>query len=321
MNTLAAILAVLGAAVVVVPVAASRAEHPANGGGLDLGVMSFNIRYGSASDGDNRWELRRDLVAEVLRRHRPDVAGLQEALAWQLDELLAVLPHYATVGVGRDDGRRGGEFAPILFDTRRFRVDQQGTFWLSDTPELPGSKSWGNTLPRICTWVRLIEVPSRRGVYVYNVHLDHASRPSRECSAVLLAQRIAARTHRDPVLLTGDLNAGEESRTVGLLTGAAALPPAPGTGPAFVPLVDTFRALHPDATGVGTYHGFAGRTDGEKIDYVFAPASAEVRAAAIVHDAPQGRYPSDHFPVIARLCLMTTGRPMPSPSEHRAPAR
>ncbi|MHC4090816.1 MAG: endonuclease/exonuclease/phosphatase family protein, partial [Planctomycetota bacterium] len=180
-------------AVAVQPAAAGRQEPASTDDGLDLRVMSFNIRYGSARDGENRWEKRRDLVFAVLRDHRPDVAGLQEALHWQIDEIRQALPKYAMVGVGRKDGKRNGEFAPLFYLVQRFRISEQGTFWLSDTPAVPGSKSWGNGVPRICTWARFVEKDSGTAFYVYNLHLDHKSQPSRVGGVELLAERINRR--------------------------------------------------------------------------------------------------------------------------------
>jgi endonuclease/exonuclease/phosphatase family metal-dependent hydrolase len=269
---------------------------------LSLSVMTFNIRYGTAKDGENRWALRKELVFDVVRSRHPDIACLQEALYGQLEEALRALPAYSYVGVGRDDGKRAGEFAPILYVADRFNVAEQGTFWLSATPEKPGSMTWGNRLPRICTWVRLIDRRTGRGLHVYNVHLDHASQPSREQAVVLLAERIRDRSNGEPLILAGDFNAGEDNPAIRFLTGQGTaiarktlpLPPSPG-------LADTFRIAHPDATDVGTFHGFRGTTSGSKIDYIFVPPTTRVTSAGILCDRQKGRYPSDHFPVVAEL--------------------
>ena len=116
-----------------------------------LQVMTFNIRYGTAKDGDNQWSARREMLFEVIRERDADLVGLQEALAFQIDEIEAAVPGYAVVGVGRDDAGRAGEFSAILLKKGRFRVADAGTFWFSDTPEVPASKSWGNSITRICT--------------------------------------------------------------------------------------------------------------------------------------------------------------------------
>lgn len=283
----------------------ARAAVPPTGKALD--IMSFNIRYGTARDGDNAWEHRREAVIEVIEAFRVDVLGLQEALHFQLEEIEAALPGYARIGVGRADGVEAGEYAAILVDRSRLEVLDEGTFWFSDTPAVPGSTSWGNDIPRICTWARLRDAASGRTFYVYNVHWDHRSQPSRERSAELLVERIAQRAAADPVLVTGDFNAGETNAAFRYLLESAAS--------SEIGLYDTFRALHPDATDVGTFNGFDGTTSGEKIDAVLASGHWQVLAAEIVRTNRQGRYPSDHFPVVATLVL----RSSPIGYAHRAP--
>jgi endonuclease/exonuclease/phosphatase family metal-dependent hydrolase len=276
----------------------AAAQVPA---GRPLDVMSYNIRYGTANDGENRWDRRREMLFDVLRDADADLIGLQEALAAQIDEIREAVPVYASIGVGRDDGRRRGEFAAILFRRDRFTVTDAGTFWFSDTPETVASRSWGNTITRICTWARLVD---RDGAafWMYNVHLDHQSQPSRERSAALLLERIAARSRpAEPVIVTGDFNAGEDNPAVMAMT-----QPKVSGGPAFV---DTFRLRQPDATEVGTFTGFEfGRLSGPKIDYVFVQPGTEVLDAAIVRTSDNNRYPSDHFPVTARIRLTPAGR-------------
>jgi endonuclease/exonuclease/phosphatase family metal-dependent hydrolase len=265
---------------------ADQAVQPA-----PLTVMSFNVRYGTAKDGDNVWTARRDLLFDVLREQDADLIGLQETLDFQIDEILAAVPGYAVVGVGRDDGARAGEDAAILFRKDRLHVAASGTFWFSDTPEIVGSATWGNRVTRICTWARFIDRDGR-AFWVYNVHLDHESQPSREKSVALLRQRIDARPYPgEPVLVTGDFNVGETNAALRALT----------AGNAFV---DTFRVAHPDEKTVGTFTGFRhGRIDGDKIDYVFVQPGTEVLSASIVRTDRDGRYPSDHFPVVARVVL------------------
>jgi endonuclease/exonuclease/phosphatase family metal-dependent hydrolase len=252
-----------------------------------LTVMSFNIRYGTAKDGDNEWTRRRTMVFDLLREQDADLIGLQEALDFQIDEILSAAPSYAVVGVGRDDGAARGEMAAILFRRNRFRVAEAGNFWFSDTPARPASKSWGNNITRICTWARLIDRDGR-GFYHYNVHLDHESQPSRERSTQLLRERIEARAFsNDPVIVTGDFNVGENNPALSSMHG---------------PFVDTFRVARPNEQPAGTFTAFEfGKLDGDKIDYVLVPPGTEVLRAEIIRFNRDGRYPSDHFPVIARV--------------------
>jgi endonuclease/exonuclease/phosphatase family metal-dependent hydrolase len=264
-----------------------------------LTVMSFNIRYGTAEDGENHWTHRRAALFEVLRTEDADLVGLQEALRFQVEEIVAAVPGYAVVGVGRDDGRAGGETSAILFRAGRLHVAESGTFWFSDAPDTPGTRTWGNRYNRVSTWARFVD---RDGAafYLYNLHLDHESQVSREKSTALLLQRIRARRFpEEPVLVTGDFNAGEGNAALRTLLGAP-----DGAANATPPFIDTFRALYPRETEVGTFSGFAyGTTRGEKIDYVLAPPGTAVLSAAIVRASRDRRYPSDHFPVVARVRL------------------
>jgi endonuclease/exonuclease/phosphatase family metal-dependent hydrolase len=257
--------------------------------------MSFNIRYGTAKDGINHWSERREMLFDVIRERDADLVGLQEALAFQIDEILAAVPGYAAIGVGRDDAAKAGEFSAILFKKDRFRIADAGTFWFSDTPEVPASKSWGNNITRICTWARFIDRDGR-GFYQFNLHLDHESQPSRERSTVLLRQRIDTRSFPgDPVVVTGDFNVGEKNPALAALV---------VKGDPATPFLDTFRVLYADETVVGTFNGFkAGNTNGDKIDYVLVQPGAEVLGAEIIRTSLNDRYPSDHFPVAARIRL------------------
>jgi endonuclease/exonuclease/phosphatase family metal-dependent hydrolase len=265
----------------------------------ELSVVSYNVRYGTADDGEDHWTKRRDALFELLRQLDADLLGLQEALDFQIAEILDALPRYGAIGVGRDDGRGAGEHAPILFDRARFRVAESGTFWFSDTPSVPASASWGNRIPRIATWARLVDRDGS-ALWLWNVHLDHQSQASRERSTVLLAERIAARSPADPVVVTGDFNAGEDAAAMSTL-----LSPPPGHGAAGGPrLVDTFRVLFPGASSAGTFGGFDPvPSTAPKIDYVLVLPEAAVLDAAIVRWHRNGRAPSDHFPVLARVRL------------------
>ncbi len=277
---------------------------PAGANGLEVRIMTFNIRYGSANDGQNHWKNRREMVFDVIRKQQSDVVGLQEALRFQIDEIRKALPMYGEIGVAREDGKIDGEYSAILYRADRFGVGQAGTFWLSDTPEVPGSNQWGGACVRICTWARLVENSSGKAFYVFNLHLDHVSQPSREKSAVLLTQRIQSRSIKEPFVLTGDFNAGESNPVITYLKGQTALTGADGTtskNP--LAMVDTFRVLHPGARDVRTGHAFDGGRQGNKIDFVFARPEVKVLEAEILYDNVDGRYPSDHFPVTARLLL------------------
>ena len=261
--------------------------------GLQVDVMTFNIRYGTANDGDNAWPHRTEMVCAVIREAKPDFCGLQEALRYQIDAIHDGAPGYAEHGVGREDGRQKGEYSAILYRSDRWKLDRGGTQWLSDTPTVPGSATWGNTIPRIITWGRFIEKTTGRPVVVFNTHFDHQSQPSRLRSAMALASLIAEKADSEPVVVTGDMNAGEDNLAIVHLK-------QPGTN-AKTALVDTFRVLYPNAKTVGTFNAFQGRTDGAKIDYVLTNPWAKVISAEILRMNQDGRYPSDHFPVVATI--------------------
>jgi endonuclease/exonuclease/phosphatase family metal-dependent hydrolase len=259
-------------------------NSPAKSSARKMKIITFNIRYGTADDGENRWELRKDLFFELLKEEKADVIGLQEALKSQLDEIKAILPQYEIVGVGREDGKTQGEYSAILYHKNRFAADSTGYFWFSDTPKVPGSKSWGNNVTRICTWALLKDKVNKKSFYFYNLHIDHESQNSREKSAELLLKTIHPEL---PVIITGDFNSGEDNPAVKkILT----------TG-----YIDSFRKVHPDDTDVNTYHAFKGGVKGEKIDYIFISKTLKVFDSKIIRKNRDGHYPSDHFPVSAIL--------------------
>ncbi len=249
-------------------------------------VMSFNIRYGTAPDGDDSWPHRRSLVMDVIRADEPHLLGLQEALREQLDEIVSVFPGYASTGVGRNaDG--GGEYSALLFDRRRFDLMAAGTFWLSNTPEVRGSHTWGNELPRICTWARLVDRTTGQTLHVLNTHWDHQSQPARVRSGQQIAEFLSALPPEEPVIVMGDFNVGTDNE---------AREPFDSQG-----LQESYFSLHPSRENVGTFNGFKGTTSGEKIDAIYVNDRWEVLAAAIVRTEREGRFPSDHFPVTATL--------------------
>lgn len=261
---------------------------------IDLEVMTFNIRYGSADDGANRWQRRRALVVDLLRGHYPDIVGIQEAQHDQVMALDAGLENHAWIGEGRLGGTKG-EYTPIFYDRTRFEVVAEQTFWLSATPDVPGSASYGNRLSRICTWGRFREKNTGREFLVYNFHLDHQSQAARVESVQQILRHIDRRKEELPVVLTGDFNADMKN---------PALAPLWRTDDSGEPRYKSaFAVTAPHAEGVGTFHYFEGVRHRAKIDFVLVDSGFDVLGAAILRDHRDGRYPSDHFPVRARLRL------------------
>lgn len=247
-------------------------------------ITSFNIRYGTANDGENHWSKRKGILFNYLASADSDLIGTQEGLAFQFDEVRAKFPQYAMIGVGRDDAKQGGEYAAILYRKDRFSVLDSGTFWFSSTPEKP-SADFGNSIRRICSWGFFENKSTKQKFYLYNIHLDHISQVSREKSIELLLEKIKG--HSYPIVITGDLNAGEENKAVLDVKAAG--------------YVDSFRVLYPNAQSVGTFNAWVGKMEGGKIDYVFTSQGTDVKAASIDRYNEDGRYPSDHCPVTATV--------------------
>ncbi|MES2658691.1 MAG: endonuclease/exonuclease/phosphatase family protein [Verrucomicrobiota bacterium] len=277
-------------------------------GVIALNLMSFNIRYENPEDLDSRsWRQRLSGAVRMIRRERPDVIGVQEALHGQAADLWASLPDYEFIGIGRDDGLRAGEYSGIFYRKDRFRADSndQGTFWLSDTPSMPGSHTWGNEIPRVAAWIRLVDLATMRGFYVFNTHWDHRNQPSRERAALLIAQRIDGRKHADePVALIGDFNSLESNPGIVYLTGApgsvAGSPQSWDKG-----LIDVYQSLHPGEKSRRTLHFWSDSREGNvKVDHILVSRGAKIEAAEIIStDKPAV---SDHFPVTARVLFPLT---------------
>lgn len=265
---------------------------------FEIDAVAFNIRFDNPKDGENAWPNRKEMVGKWIESESPDVIGLQEALRHQINDIKKVVTAYSEYGVGRDDGKSRGEHCTILYLKKRFTLDKKdcGTFWFSDTPEKIASKSWGNEIPRICTWARLIHKKTGKGFYLYNVHYDHQSQSSRIGASNLIIERISNRKQsNEPIILMGDFNAAEKNPAITVFKEEP------------LRLVDTFRVVKPDEKMVKTFHGFRGGSFmGGKIDHVFIlPKTAKVRSAEIVRFNKDERYLSDHYPVRAKLSFAT----------------
>ena len=252
-------------------------------------LIAYNIRFDNPADGADAWPYRKDAVAALLRRHSPDLFGLQEALPHQIAELSAALPEHDWLGVGRDGGG-GGEGAPVFYRKDRFTLLKGGTFWLSETPERP-SRGWDAALNRVCSYGLFKEKPSRHRLLVINCHFDHAGKTAGIESARLVLNMVEKiNDDDDPLVLMGDFNAEPNDPPIILLKqylsdsrDSSRIPPA---GPP------------------GTFSGFA--VEGSvtrRIDYLFTAKDGriDVLSHEVLEDADKSRYPSDHLPVSVQI--------------------
>jgi endonuclease/exonuclease/phosphatase family metal-dependent hydrolase len=278
-----------------------RAVVVVEDGVMELKAMTFNIRYENAEESGRRnWAERVANIVGMIRKEAPDLLGIQEGLHGQVADLRASLSDYDFSGCGRDDGKRAGEYAGIFYLRDRFELDtgRSGMIWLSDTPEIAGSKTWGNEIPRVATWLRLRDRASGQALWVINMHLDHKNQPSREKAVSLMARRLVEMNQEgDAVVWLGDFNAVEGNPALKILCGkAAAQPPVPG----FQGLVETFDALHANERKRGTLHFWMSDPNRQwKVDHIFASKGAQILESRILKSGEP--YLSDHFPVMARL--------------------
>jgi len=275
--------------------AAPVAEEP-----VDTTVMSFNIRYGGANDGVNSWPHRRDLVIQTIENQGPAIFGVQECTWDQGVVLREAFADYRFTGSGRDDGEQGGEMCAIFTRNDRYQVLEHGTFWLSETPDVVGSRGWDAALPRIATWVQLQDrLCDPDTLFVFNTHFDHMGVLSREKSAELLREQIATIAQGQAVILMGDFNdpAVSASPSYGVLV---ATEEQAGLG-----LRDTWSLASRDQRmqGEATFHGFTGEATRGRIDWILVTDDFQGVDAGIDRMQDNGRYPSDHFPVWATFRL------------------
>jgi endonuclease/exonuclease/phosphatase family metal-dependent hydrolase len=256
--------------------------------------MSFNIRYGKADDGANHWQHRKTLVVDTISSFDPDLLGTQETMKFQAEFLQQALPDFGYVGTSRVPEDEEEEQCALFFRASRFEELESGHFWLSETPDNPGSKSWDSALPRMVTWVKLRDRQDPpRPFYWLNTHFDHRGREARLQSSALIRTRLQRMAQGTASILTGDFNSGEASLPYQVLLYRTRA----------LHLVDTFRSVHPqpDPRGEATFSGWRGNRRGDRIDWIMATDHWRTLEAAITYTNDQGRYPSDHYPVTAVL--------------------
>ncbi|HET9747361.1 MAG TPA: endonuclease/exonuclease/phosphatase family protein [Chitinophagaceae bacterium] len=259
----------------------------------ELNVMTFNIRYNTKNDSLNAWPYRKDKAASQVLFHHVHVLGVQEALHEQVMDLRQALSQYKYTGVGRDDGKTKGEYSAIFYDTTRLKLLGSSTFWLSLTPEVPGSKSWDAAITRIVTWARFRDLKSRKVFFVFNTHFDHIGKEARKESAKLLKQKVNQIAGKDPVVITGDFNSKPADDPIRILIDSSDRDR----------FIDTkLVSKTPHYGPGGTFNGFTSKEiDLQPIDFIFIKGKWKVLQHATLSQTWEGRFSSDHFPVFAKL--------------------
>jgi endonuclease/exonuclease/phosphatase family metal-dependent hydrolase len=249
-------------------------------------VATYNLRYDNRGDSGNLWVNRAPVQANLIRFHDFDVVGIQEGLINQLEDLSKTLPQYTRYGIGRDDGKASGEHSAIYFKKDKFKLLNSGDFWLSQTPDKPG-KGWDATCcNRICSWVQLQDIASKKKFYFFNVHFDHQGVIARIESAKLMIEKIKAIAGNNPVVFTGDLNGGRNSDCYKYIANAGIIK-------------DSHELAAFPYENNASFNSFRTPRGMEVIDHIFVTKQFKVKKWGILTDTYFGKYPSDHFPVMA----------------------
>ncbi|WP_254901672.1 endonuclease/exonuclease/phosphatase family protein [Thalassobacillus devorans] len=283
---------VLGA---MLPVTAAPAAAATSGNSeMDLDVMTFNLRYLNDHDpSPHTWEERHPTVRQVIRMEQPDIIGTQEAVYQQVKDVDQDLPGYEWIGMGREGGNQG-EFMAIYYKKNRFTPTEYDHYWLSDTPDVVGSTSWGNSIPRMVTWVKFLDEKTNQSFYFVNTHFDHQSEEARQKSANLVVEKMKEFDPDLPVLVTGDFNASPNSIPYQNMTEDT-------------PIVDLYHTAGTVINeNLGTFNGFDDPTGGgpdSRIDWILATENVTANHYEIINYQKNGQYPSDHYPVSAEVTL------------------
>ncbi len=271
----------------------------AEGNKTHVNWATFNVRLDTKADSLNRWDYRKDTVADYIRRNQIDIIGMQETLANQIDDLVEALPNYGYVGVCREDGDRKGEATPIFFRTDRFEVLESNTFWLSQYPDSVGFIGWDGACTRIATWAKLRNKDNGQVFMAVNTHFDHIGKEARRNAALLIVDRMKKIVADEPVVLTGDFNVNDESEPYRIITSGD------------LAMFDSYKEAATTSGPSYSWHDY-GRCPIEKrdkIDFIFVTKGVEVLSSHILQEheynpeKPETRwgYVSDHNPIIAEL--------------------
>ena len=266
--------------------ASTQADEPVN-------VMTFNVRYDNPDDSLNSWAYRKDRVANAIRFYDADIVGTQEVLHNQMEDLRQRLPGYESIGVGREDGKEAGEYSALWYRADRFTAKESGWFWLSETPEVAGSKGWDGACERIATWAKLQDKLTGKELFVMNTHLDHVGVAARREGVKLVLDKIQELGGDLPVILTGDFNAEPESDVIKQVTDTA--------DPEHLTDARTVADLVYGPNW--TFHDFSSipYEHRERIDYIFVKNGLEVLKYGILAETEGNAHLSDHAPVLVSV--------------------
>ena len=262
---------------------------------LELNVMTFNIRLDVPSDSLNSWQYRKENAAEMVRMNDVDILGMQEVLLNQMNDLKERLPQYTAIGVGREDGADKGEFSPIFYKKDRFSAIESGTFWVSETPELAGSKGWDASYIRVATWAILKEKATGKEIFAINTHLDNDGLIARKEGGNLLLKKAEELGKGLPIVLTGDFNDTPQSEAIKNITDASKANY----------LVDSKTIALKTSGTDWTFHNFGRLAESERplIDYIFVSKQIKVQDYAVLPDTLNGTFVSDHKPVLSKIII------------------
>jgi endonuclease/exonuclease/phosphatase family metal-dependent hydrolase len=257
--------------------------------------MTLNVRFDNPQDSLNAWPKRESFVIDYILDSKPDLLGLQEVLLHQYASLDSALSDYVSIGVGRNDGARSGEMNPVFFRKDRFDLVRSKTFWLSSSPDLPGSIGWGASLPRIVSWMELVDKKNHEHLYFFNTHFAHDSDSARIMSSNVLLNSVDSIANGFPFVITGDFNMPPSSKGYSILTG-------PNES---VPLIeDSFAVSEKKPTGPqDTFNGFSDSIKSGRIDYIFIRSGLKVLEHSTEVKKVRGVYISDHWPVQATVSV------------------
>lgn len=261
---------------------------------ISLKVMTFNIKNGSDRV-NNTWLERRPLVKHVIQTSKPDLVGTQEGFYFQIRDMDDDLPDYDWIGLGRAGGSKD-EFMAIFYKADRLRLEAYDHFWLSDTPEVVGSRTWGHDNRRMVTWARFEDLESGVEFYHWNTHFDHRVEEARQKSADLIRKRILETEPRRPTVVTGDFNTPQGGVVHSKFLG----PSNDG-----LKLSDVWEMTDNHiGDQVQTFNGWRDSFTGDRrIDWILVTPEFKAKSAEVITYTKDGQFPSDHFPVVAELEL------------------